>query len=65
MRIWRVPLLLLVAAIAFLAIAGGALLLQSSDEAEARLSPATPCPAARWALQAMRLSSLLTRREHL
>ncbi len=36
MRIWRVPLLLLVAAIAFLAIAGGALLLQSSDEAEAR-----------------------------
>ncbi len=36
MRIWRMPLLLLVAAIAFLAIAGGALLLQSSDEAEAR-----------------------------
>jgi preprotein translocase subunit SecG len=35
MRIWRMPLLLLVTAIAFLAIAGGALLLQSSDGAEA------------------------------
>ncbi len=40
MRIWRMPLLLLVAAIAFLAIAGGALLLQSSDEAEAGIIPA-------------------------
>jgi hypothetical protein len=35
MKIWRMPLLLLVAVITFLAIAGGALLLQSSDEAEA------------------------------
>lgn len=40
MKIWRMPLLLLVAAIAFLAIAGGALLLQSSDEAEAGIIPA-------------------------
>jgi hypothetical protein len=38
MKIWRTPLLLLVAAaIALLAIAGGALLLQSSDEAEAKI----------------------------
>jgi hypothetical protein len=35
MKSWRTPLLLLVAAIAFLAIAGGALLLKSSDQAEA------------------------------
>jgi hypothetical protein len=35
MRKWRNPLLLLVAAITFLAIAGGALLLQSADQAEA------------------------------
>ncbi len=37
MRKWRNPLLLLVAAITLLAIAGGALLLQSADEAEARI----------------------------
>ena len=35
MKIWKMPLLLLVAVITLLAIAGGALLLQSSDEAEA------------------------------
>ena len=35
MRIWRMSLLLLVAAIALLAIAVGAFLLQASDEAEA------------------------------
>jgi hypothetical protein len=35
MRISRIPLLLLVGAIALLSIAGGALLLQSSDQAEA------------------------------
>ena len=37
MKIWRMPLLLLVAAITLLAIAGGALLLQPSDDAEARI----------------------------
>ena len=37
MRKWRNPLLLLVAVITLLAIAGGALLLQSADEAEARI----------------------------
>ncbi|KPK47794.1 MAG: hypothetical protein AMJ77_01900 [Dehalococcoidia bacterium SM23_28_2] len=39
MRIWRLPLLLVVAVIALLAIAGGALLLQPSDEAEAKIIP--------------------------
>ncbi|KPJ51384.1 MAG: hypothetical protein AMJ38_00690 [Dehalococcoidia bacterium DG_22] len=37
MKIWRMPLLLLVAVITLLAIAGGALLLQPSDEVEARI----------------------------
>ena len=37
MRKWQIPLLLLVAAITSLAIAGGALLLQSADQAEARI----------------------------
>jgi len=37
MKKWRNPLLLLVAAITLLAIAGGALLLQPSDQAEAGL----------------------------
>ena len=35
MRKWRIPLLLLVAAITLLAIAGGTLLFQSADQAEA------------------------------
>ena len=35
MKRWRNPLLLLVAAITLLAIAGGVLLLQPSDQAEA------------------------------
>ena len=39
MRKWRIPLLLIVVAIASLAIAGGALLLQSADQAEARIAP--------------------------
>jgi hypothetical protein len=39
MRKWRIPLLLLVAAITSLAIAGGTLLLQSADQAEARIVP--------------------------
>jgi hypothetical protein len=39
MKIPRKPLLLLVAAITLLAIAGGVLLLQSSDEAEAGIIP--------------------------
>jgi hypothetical protein len=39
MRILRLPLLLLVAAITLLAIAGGAFLLQPSDEAEAKIIP--------------------------
>ena len=39
MKIWRKPLLLLLAAITFLAIAGGALLLQPTDEAEAGIIP--------------------------
>jgi hypothetical protein len=38
MRISRKPLLLLLAAITLLAIAGGALLLQPSDQAEARIA---------------------------
>jgi hypothetical protein len=39
MRKWRNPLLLLVAAITLLAIAGGAFLLQPADEAEAQIVP--------------------------
>jgi hypothetical protein len=39
MRIWRLPLLLLAVAITLLAIAGGALLLQPSDKAEAKIIP--------------------------
>ncbi len=39
MRKWRIPLLLLVAAITSLAIAGGTLLLQSADQAEAKIVP--------------------------
>jgi hypothetical protein len=47
MRKWRIPLLLLVVAITSLAIAGGALLLQSADQAEARIvsGDSLSCPA--------------------
>jgi hypothetical protein len=46
-RKWRIPLLLLAVAITLLAIAGGAFLLQSADQAEAGVasSNSLACPA--------------------